>query len=87
MPQKGKKPHIWQIEKNGSQKHYNSAITDTGCIRDYHSLDHDQEPDHKTIESLLSTIESKQAELVQTIVNSKDIKYSQIRKYYKEWLF
>lgn len=80
LPQKGKKPHIWQIEKNGSQRHYNPAITDTGCIRDYHSLDHDQEPDHKTIESLLSTIESKQAELVQSIVYSKDIKYSQIRE-------
>ena len=78
LPQKGMKPHIWQIEKTGSQRHYNSAITDTGCIRDYHSLDHKQETDHKTIESLLSTVESKQAELVQLIVDAKDIKPSQI---------
>ncbi len=80
LPQKGKKPHIWQIEKNGSQKHYNQAITDTGCIRDYYSLDHNQEPDHKTIESLLSTIESKQAKLVQSIIESKRIKNSQVRE-------
>ncbi|GAX60490.1 ABC-type phosphate transport system, ATPase component [Candidatus Scalindua japonica] len=80
LPQKGKKPHIWQIEKKGSQKHYSPAITNTGCIRDYHSLDHDQEHDHKTIESLFSTIESKQAKLVQSIVDSKDIPCSQIRE-------
>lgn len=77
-PQKGKKPHIWQIEKVGEQKHYNPAITNTGCIHDYHSLDHEQEPDHKSIESFLSTIEAKQAKLVQSIINSKDIKHSQI---------
>ncbi|MBW2594711.1 MAG: DUF4238 domain-containing protein [Deltaproteobacteria bacterium] len=78
LPQKGKKPHIWQIEKVGEQKYYNPAITDTGCIRDYHSLDHELEPDHKTIESVLSTIEAKQAELVQSIINSKDMNHSQI---------
>lgn len=78
LPQKGKKPHIWQIEKIGEQKHYNSAITDTGCIHNCHSLDYEQEPDHKSIESFLSTIEAKQAELVQLIIDSKDMKHFQI---------
>jgi hypothetical protein len=77
-PQKGKMPHIWQIEKKDSQKHYSPAIADTGCIRDYHTLDQEQEPDHKTIESFLSTIETKQAELVRSIDDSKEIKSSQI---------
>lgn len=56
-PQKGKKPHIWQIEKEGEQKSYSPAVEDTGCMRDYHSIDHnDQEPDHKSVESMLSQI-------------------------------
>ena len=37
--QSSKKPHIWQIEKSVEQAHYSLAIEDTGCIRDYHSLD------------------------------------------------
>lgn len=79
MPRKGKISHIWQIEKGGEQRYYSPAIEDTGCIRDYHSLDHnDQEPDHKTIELLLSNIEGKQADLVHCITDSKNIDSSQI---------
>lgn len=79
LPQKGKKSHIWQIEKGGKQRHCSPAIEDTGCIRDYHSLDHNEgEPDHKTIELLLSYIEGKQANLVRCITDSKNIDSSQI---------
>lgn len=79
LPQKGGKSHIWQIEKGGEQRHYSPAIEYTGCIRDYHSLDHnEQEPDHKTIESLLSNIEGKHADLVRCITDSKCIDSSQI---------
>ncbi len=78
-PQKGKKPHIWQIEKDGKQNHYSPAVENTGCIRDYHSIDHhDQEPDHKAIESALSQIEENQANLVKQIVESRKISDSQI---------
>lgn len=81
LPQKGKNSHIWQIEKRGDLKHYSPSIENTGCIRDYHSLDHNEnEPDHKTIESLLSNIEGKQASLVYSIIDSKNIDASQIRK-------
>lgn len=81
LPQNGKKAHIWQIEKGGEQRHYSPAIKDTGCIRDYHSLDHnEQESDHKTIESLLSHIEGKQANLVHSISISKNIDTSQIEE-------
>ena len=71
-PQTGKKPHIWQIEKSADPAHYSPAIEDTGCIRDYHSLDfEDEEPDHKRIEALLSNLEAEQAELVRTIRETK----------------
>ena len=79
-PQRGKKPHIWQIEKSADQTHYSPAIEDTGCIRDYHSLDiADEEPDHKTIEALLSNLEAEQAELVRTIRETKCIDPSQLK--------
>lgn len=78
-PQQGKKPHIWQIEKSGEQVSYSPAIEDTGCIRDYHSLDvADQEPDHHSIESLLSKLEAEQAALVRSICETRRIDASQI---------
>ncbi len=78
-PQTGKKPHIWQIEKSADTAHYSPAIEDTGCIRDYHSLDfEDEEPDHKTIEALLSKLEAEQAELVCTIRETKRIDTTQV---------
>lgn len=78
-PQTGKKPHMWQIEKSADQAYYSPAIEDTGCIRDFHSLDfEDEEPDHKTIESLLSNLEAEQAELVRTIRETKRIDATQV---------
>lgn len=78
-PQKGKKPHIWQIEKDGDQAFYSPAIEDTGCIRDYHTLDFtDEEPDHKAVEAQLSKLESEQATLVRAIRASKRIEASQL---------
>ncbi|MDP2602809.1 MAG: DUF4238 domain-containing protein [Deltaproteobacteria bacterium] len=79
LPQKGKKPHIWQIEKGGQQAHYSPAIEDTGCIGDYHSLDYDdQEPDHKTIEALLSKIEAAHAVVVRSVNTTKRLEASQV---------
>ncbi len=78
-PQKGKKPHIWQIEKDGDQAFYSPAIEDTGCIRDYHTLDFtDEEPDHKAVEAQLSKLESEQAILVRAIRETKRIEAPQV---------
>ena len=78
-PQKGKKPHIWQIEKDGDQAYYSPAIEDTGCIRDYHTLDFtDKDPDHKSVEALLSKLESEQSSLVRAILESKRIEAFQV---------
>lgn len=78
-PDRGKKPHIWQIEKSADQAHYSPAIEDTGCIRDYHSVDFtNEDPDHKTIEGQLSKIEAEQAGLVRTIRETQRIDASQV---------
>ncbi len=75
-PQTGKKSHIWQIEKSADQAHYSPAIEDTGCIRDYHSLDFENEDrDHKRIEALLSKAEAEQAELVRAIRETKRVTF------------
>lgn len=67
-PQSGKHPHIWQIEKAGNQAYYSPAIQDTGCIRDFHTIDYENEdPDHRTFEALLSRIESEHAGLVRKV--------------------
>lgn len=78
-PQTGKNPHIWQIEKGGKHMYYSPAIQDTGCIRDYHSMDFDdKEPDHKTIETLLSNVEAEHATVVQHLKTTKRLETSQI---------
>ena len=78
-PQEGRKPHIWQIEKSGDQAYYSPAIGDTGCIHDYHSLDiEDENPDHKTVETLLSNLETDQADLARTIQETKCIDAAQV---------
>ncbi len=78
-PQKGKKSHIWQINKYDEQHHFSPAIDDTGCIRDFHTIDlNDEEPDHITIEASLSRLESEQAALVQSILKTNSIDVSQI---------
>nr|VFK58070.1 MAG: Protein of unknown function (DUF4238) [Candidatus Kentron sp. TUN] len=79
-PQTGKRPHIWQIEKSGDQA-YQAAIRDTGCIRDYHSIDFEkEESDHKTIETRLSAVEAEQAKLVQRIKTAKRLDASRIEE-------
>lgn len=76
--QQGKHSHIWQIEKAGDQAYYSPAIRDTGSIRDFHTLDFENEdPDHRKFESLLSKVESEQAELIRDIRKQKRIDSSQ----------
>lgn len=78
-PQKGKKSHIWQIEKGNPHVYYCPAIEDTGCIRDFHTIDfHDEEPDHTSVEKMLSDFELEQSALVREIVRTEKIKDSQI---------
>ena len=78
-PQKGKKPHIWQIEKEGNQASYCPAIQDTGCIRDFHTIDFkDEEPDHNSVEALLSKIESEHSALVRKIQETRRVEASQV---------
>jgi len=78
-PQKGKNSHIWQIKKGNPQVNYSPAIEDTGCIRDFHTIDfHDEEPDHASVEKMLSDLESEQSALLREIVRTERIADSQI---------
>lgn len=73
-PQLGKYPQIWLIKKSAAPNPIKSAIKDTGCATDYHTLDfQDQEKDRKNIEMALSKLESKQAELVKEICQTYQI--------------
>lgn len=74
IPQEGKYPHIYRIEKSASPKAASPAIKDTGCKRDYHTLDFDnQVKDRQTVEKAISKIESDQAHLVDSICESNKI--------------
>jgi len=71
-PQKGKYPHIYRVEKTSSPKTTTPAIKDTGCQRDYHTLDYEIQNRH-AIESFFSKIEAKQAKLIDCICKSNTI--------------
>jgi len=78
IPQKGKYPHIYRIEKSATPKATCITIKDTGCKRDYHTLDfanHDK--DHESVESTLSKVESDQAHLLNTICDNMKISADQ----------
>jgi hypothetical protein len=74
IPQKGKCPHIYRIEKSESPKATSPAIKDTGCETDYHTLDfNNQDKDRQTIEAAFSKIETDQARLVDSICENNNI--------------
>ena len=75
VPQSGKYSHIWQIGKSAEPKSKTPvAIKDTGCVTDYHTLDfQDQVKDRKTIENILSKLETKQANLIKKICETNQI--------------
>lgn len=77
-PQEGKYPHIYRIEKSASPKATSPAIKDTGCKRDYHTLDFDKkDKDRQTVESVLSKIESNQANMINSICENSKISEDQ----------
>ncbi len=74
LPQRGKYLHIYRIEKSASPEVSSPAIKDTGCKRDYHTLDFDnQDKDRQAVENTISKIESDQAHLVDSICESNKI--------------
>jgi len=74
IPQQGKYAHIYRIEKSALPKAMSTAIKDTGCKRDYHTLDFDKKDrDRQTVEKVLSKIESNQAYLISSICENVQI--------------
>lgn len=78
IPQKGKVPHIYRVEKSALPKVTLPAIKDTGCKTDYHTVDFDnQNKDRQTVEHALSQIEADQARLVDSICKNNKIAENQ----------
>lgn len=74
IPQKGKYPHIYRIEKTASPTATIPAIKDTGCKNDYHTIDiSNQEKDRQAVESALTRIESDQACILKSICKTQRI--------------
>lgn len=68
--QKGKYSHIWQFEKTLNSKPVNPAIKDTGCKRDFHTLDYsDSKRDYNSVENILSKFETEQSILIKEIIS------------------
>lgn len=68
--QKGKYSHIWQLEKTLNSKPVNPAIKDTGCKRDFHTLDYsDLKKDYNSVENFLSKLETEQSTLIKEIIS------------------
>ncbi len=77
-PKVGKYSHIHRIEKTACPSASKPAIKDTGCMRDYHTLDYDnEENDHCTVETNLSKIETQQSLLIDSICNNDCISEGQ----------
>jgi len=70
-----KTPQIVVYEKHSELcNSYISSIKDTGCQRDYHSLDYEEEEkDRKTVEGLLSDLETLHSELIKSIIQKRAI--------------
>lgn len=74
LPQAGKRPHIWRIEKDLNPTATSPAIRDTGCMSDYHTLDYkDSEKNRRALEQFLSPIEGEQAVFIQAICKDNTI--------------
>jgi len=79
IPQKGKYPHIYRIEKSAHPRATSPAIKDTGCKTDYHTIDfNNQDKDRHTVEIALSKIETDQSKLIESICENNKIAKGQI---------
>ena len=74
LPKTTKLPRIWVYPRDDSVDAFNSAIHDTACIANYHTIDaEDREPDRKTIENRLSMIEGNQKILLDRILHENQV--------------
>jgi hypothetical protein len=72
LPRKGKVPHLWVHWKKEKRVSINLSIEDTACVRDYHTIEIDNdEKDRTTLENVLSKTEMLQAALMTRVIDSK----------------
>ena len=69
-----KNPKVFTYEKNNLEKSpFVSAIKDTACIKDYHTVKIDNKIDRETVESVFSDIENMIIKDIRTVINNKYI--------------
>ena len=58
-PQRTRFPRVVVIEKSVDARHFEAAIHDIGCVRDYNTIDMEGSPrDRNTVEKVLSHVEN-----------------------------
>ena len=73
-PQRTRFPHIVVIKKSVYARHYEAAIHDTGCVRDYNTIDMEGSPrDRNTVEKVLSHVESQHSGVLKKLLSGCSI--------------
>ena len=72
-PQMKKHPHVFVIEKSIKPHSFAAPIHDTGCIRDYNTLDLEEGRDRSSIEHVLSRVEDIHSGVLSQLLSSRSI--------------
>ena len=72
-PQMKKHPHVFVIEKSIEPRSFAAPIHDTGCIRDYNTLDLEEGRDRSSIEHVLSRVEDIHSGVLSQLLSSRSI--------------
>ena len=73
-PQRTRFPHIVVITKSVDARHYEAAIHDTGCVRDYNTIDMEgSSRDRNTVEKVLSHVESQHSGVLKKLLSGCSI--------------
>ena len=69
-PQMTKYAHVFVIEKSSEPRSFAAPIRNTGCIRDYNTLDLEEDQDRTSVEHVLSRVEDIHAGLLSRLLLS-----------------
>ena len=72
-PQRTKYPRVFVTEKSIEPRSFASPIHDTGCIRDYNTLDLEEARDRTSIEHVLSRVETIHSRVLSKLMSSCSI--------------
>ncbi len=72
-PKVTKNSQIFMIEKSKDARSFPAAVHSTGVLRDYNTIDTRKGVDRKSVETVLSRVESVHASLLSRIINSRSV--------------